>query len=162
MDIINLINTENDLAKKQEYILKAIEEYAKILKDIDIRDYLLIDSKPKISKEVVVEAFYNTGTLYKTIAEINNTNNIAELNKNILLRNGTTTNTEKIEGIFRKAISYFLNVLRIKFEDANATLQIISIYTQLCFINQNDKQKCLSNLQEGLLYSPTDLTRYWL
>lgn len=161
MDIINLINTENDLAKKQEYILKAIEEYAKILKDIDIRDYLLIDSKPKISKEVVVEAFYNTGTLYKTIAEINNANNIAELNKNILLRNGTTTNTEKIEGIFRKAISYFLNVLRIKFEDANATLQIISIYTQLCFINQNDKQKCLSNLQEGLLYSPTDATIHY-
>lgn len=147
---------ENDNILKQEYNTNAIIEYNSFLEYIDIRDYLLIDSKPLIPKEILLESFFNTGTLYKTNAEIYNKINIENYKKNILLRDPQIINTLEIEKIFRIAIGYFLNILRIKFEDANSTLQIISIFTQLCFVNQESSSKCLGYLQEALLYDPCD------
>lgn len=167
MDIIyNCINNANkyihmsinepDKIKQVELNMKAIKEYESFLNNVDIRDYLLLDSKPLIPKNILIEAYFNTGTLYKSIAEINNQHNIENFKKNVLLRNSTYNDINDIEHIFRKSLTYFLNILRIKFEDKNTTLQILSIFTQLCFITQNDHNKCLNYLQEALLYEPSD------
>jgi predicted O-linked N-acetylglucosamine transferase (SPINDLY family) len=154
----------NNSTKTQELRLQAIDEYNKLLHCIDITDYLLLDSKPLVPEDVFVESNFNLGTLYKTHAESLLQQNLEELRKN-----GTNRQSHNVEGqmseehvsIFRKALSCFTTILRVRFEDELAQKQILSIFTQMCFHSQNNIQSCIQFLQEALLFVPQSETIHY-
>lgn len=121
-----------------EHKMIAIRHYESILSSVDITDYLLIDSKPRVPMDVFIESCFNTGTLYKTMAEM-----------------------AKDLSLFRKAIDYFLRILRVKFEDEQATKQLTSIYTQMCYLSQPNMHNCLQLLQEALLFAADNETIHY-
>jgi protein O-GlcNAc transferase len=56
--------------------------------------------------------------------------------------------------IFNKALNSFITILHIDFENADAIKQIISIYTYLTYISQNNYESALKYLNEALMFSP--------
>lgn len=169
---ISLFNTASDyiskIIKKEnvfENQIKACINYSKITCSVDPTEYMLIDSKPRISKEIYIDSFFNLGTLLKDITESNINNKVIELNKNNANRTSnlqlTLDNIEEIT--FNKSINCFLHILKIDFENENSIKQIVSIYTKLTFFaqSQGDLQKSLNYLQQVLLISPTNpITHY--
>jgi len=149
--------------KTQEIRLKAINEFESLLSKIDITEYLLIDSKPFLSKDIYIDCHFNLGTLLKNYVESDVQELSKELRKNEAnrhIKQPLVLTVKQIE-YFYKAIGYFNTILRVKFEDVNAIKQITSIYTQLCFFSQHDLSKCLGYLQEALFYAPTNETIHY-
>jgi len=147
----------NNINEQQKLRINAINVLEKWISTIDYIEYLLIDATPEIPVDMYLDVNFNIGTLYKTLAETEINNNINELKKNE--GNRTTKSiylTSHQESLFNKSISYFTNILRVKIEDTNANKQIVSIYTQLTFMSQHNKNKCLELLQKALLYAPSD------
>jgi protein O-GlcNAc transferase len=136
----------------QKFRFSAIKEYEKILDHIDVTDYLLLDSKPIVPRESYLEAFFNLGTLYKTVAE-------TELSmKNYSNRNDIPPFENEL---FHKGLQAFIMMLRINFEDELAIKQITSIYTTLCYFVQNDTNRCMNLLHQALLYAPNNETIHY-
>ena len=132
--------------KTDEYRQLAISELESMLELLDITDYLLLDSSPPVPKREYIECYFNLGTLYKTCAEAKMTNQ-------------HTIN--EAQQLFDRALSCFVIILRVTFEDDLAKQQMVSIYTQLCYLYQNDLQVCLRYLQEALLYAPENETIHY-
>lgn len=142
--------------------LKAIDAYNRLLECLDVTDYLLIDSTPIVPTPVYTEAYFMLGTLYKTCVEAELQNNISSLRKNELNRTTPVQGlTQSQNDMCRKAISCFINILRVKFEDEAAVQQIVSVYTHMCFVSQSNLQVCLQYLQEALLYAPESETIHY-
>lgn len=146
----------------QTYRIKAIELLESFVSCLEVTDYLLIDSKPKISREIYIESYFTLGTLYKNYAEkevetqlqILQTNPNRRTNENVSL-------SSRNETIFKKAISSFQKILYISFDDEYALKQLISIYTQLCFFCGDKLMKCFHYLEEALLYAPENETIHY-
>jgi predicted O-linked N-acetylglucosamine transferase (SPINDLY family) len=119
----------------QEYRYKAIQTYKDVVKDIEVTDYLLLDSNPVLPRDIFTQVYFRIGTLYKTIAEEDPQNLMKE---------------------FQAALNAFVNILRIDFENIMATKQIVSVYTQLCYLSQHDKKACLQYLTNALSFAPSD------
>lgn len=157
--MINSKDIKTIVTKRQQ----TINLLQKFVQHLEVTDYLLIDSTPIVPKDVFIEMFFNLGTLYKNQIEDVVNNKIEALKKNSLNR----TPSENIllssedESIFRKSLDCFFNILRVSFENESAIKQIVSIFTQLCYLSQTDHQKCLNYLQEALLYSPTNETLHY-
>ena len=134
------INSSND-KETQSLRFQAIKTLLPFLDSVDVVDYLLIDSEPKIPKQVFIENLFNLGTLYKTCAESCTTNGSVDL--------------------FDKALQCFRKILRVNFEDTFALQQIVSVYTRLCFLSQSDMNRCLNYLQECLLFAPDNETIHY-
>jgi tetratricopeptide (TPR) repeat protein len=145
-NFIGLSINAKDIQDVQKNTMYAIQLLEKFTTCLDPRDYLLLDSKPYISKEIYIDSFFNLGTLYKSFVEnkidADITKNDADITKNVEM--------------FRKSINAFTNILRISFENDLALKQITSVYTQLCMLYQNEPMTCLQYLQEALLYTPTN------
>lgn len=136
--------------------LHAAKELEKIVNSVDVTDYLLIDSKGKIPKEVFLDCLFQLGSIYKSIVEAQVEHKTAELQKNELRRKRIENDglTGEQEGMLVKSLEYYKTILAVVFEDVNATKQIVSVYTRLSFFCQNDCNKVLQYLHEALLYSP--------
>lgn len=159
--ITKIINNEN----VYENQIKACVNYSKITCSVDPTEYLLLDAKPRIPRQIYIDSFFNLGTLLKDRTENSINTKVIELNKNNANRTSnlqlTLDNTE--ENSFNKSLNCFLNILRVDFENENAIKQIISIYTKLTFFAQaqGDLQKSLNYLHQVLLISPTNpVTHY--
>jgi predicted O-linked N-acetylglucosamine transferase (SPINDLY family) len=153
----------NNINETQKWRMDAINILEKLIEVIPITDYLLIDSKPYVPENIYIQVCFNLGTLYKTYVETQIINQKKELFKNELRRSKDINIglTEQQEMLFRRGIRVLHNILKIKFEDSLALKQIISIFTQLCFISQSDMQKSLQYLQEALLYQPDNETIHY-
>lgn len=146
----------------QDYIMKAINTYNRLLECLEITDYLLIDANPIVPKDVYIESYFMLGTLYKTYVEAELQNDIDSLRQNELNRQRQVTGlTQSQHDMYRQAISCFINILHVKFEDSLAVKQIVSIYTHMCFVSQSNLQICLQYLQESLLYAPENETIHY-
>lgn len=159
--ITKIINNEN----VYENQIKACVNYSKITCSVDPTEYLLLDAKPRIPRQIYIDSFFNLGTLLKDRTENSINAKVIELNKNNANRKSnlqlTLDKTE--EESFNKSLNCFLNILRVDFENENAIKQIISIYTKLTFFaqSQGNLQKSLNYLQQVLLISPTNpITHY--
>jgi predicted O-linked N-acetylglucosamine transferase (SPINDLY family) len=139
----------NSVPDTQRFRLLAIQEYEKILNHIEVTDYLLLESTPIVPRDVYLEAFFNLGTLYKTIAETS------------LSHNEKKSLPTYENNLFQKALQAFIMMLRINFEDDLAVKQITSIYTTICFFVQNDTTSCMNILQQALLYAPNNETIHY-
>ena len=143
-NIIQFLNTQNT-----KYIVYAIQEYETLLSCVEITDYLLIGSENKyIPKHVYTESYYKLGTYYKTLVE-NVILQKQRSNKNTIYR------LEKAdEDLFKRGIYCFITVKRVDFDHEQSIIQLMSIYSQLCFHVQHDLTKALGYLQEAVVFSP--------
>lgn len=137
----------SDIKQAQNFRKLAINLYKEILSLTAVIDYLLIDSQPEIPKECFVEMNFNLGTLYKTFAE-------TEI-KSVSLLNSFHFS------LFDRALECFKNIIKVKFEDKLATKQIVSVYTMLCYVSQNNLKKSLDYLLSALLYAPSNETVHY-
>ena len=130
-----------------KYLKQAIDIYESFLNQINLSDYLLIDSENKyVPKSVYIQCLYKLGTYYKTLVE-REIEEYKNNNNNYILK-------DEHEEIFRKAINIFVDMIRVEFENELATTQLISIYTQLCFHSQHNLVKAIGYLLEGISHSP--------
>ena len=109
-------------------ISEAINSLNKIVNQVQIEEYMLIDSTPSVPKELYVNALFNIGTLLKQTAK-----NISDLEKGKM---------------------YFTAILQIEAEHANSIIQITSIITQMVMINKDNHKTCIDLLYNGLYYDP--------
>jgi predicted O-linked N-acetylglucosamine transferase (SPINDLY family) len=138
------ISNKNRVSK----LKSCISIYDEIINSADITDYLLLDSKPEIPKDIYLTCMYNAGTCYKTVSD------------DLFEQNGNLYN--EIETNYKKALIYFIKLLKIDFENANALQQMVSIYTKLCFLMQKiDLSKSLMYLQEALIFIPENATLHY-
>jgi len=160
-DYISLSIDTNDVRKMQEHRMNAINTLEKVVSIFVVTDYLLIDSKPEIPETIYYDSYFTLGTLYKSYVEVEIQNELALLRKNEINRvNSDQKDLSHLEQMFQKALSFFIMILRVRFEDSNALKQIISIYTQLCAMNK-DLSKSLNYLQEALLFVPNNPTIHY-
>lgn len=168
----NIINEANqnisksidctDLNQVQKYRQNAIDILQKFVDSLEVTDYLLIDSKPEIPEDIYYDSYFTLGTLYKSFVESEIQNEIHLLKMNAVNRqNEKIVLSQKHEELFRKGIQCFNMILRVRFENDFALKQITSIYTQICFLVQNDIQRCLQYMQEVLLYVPDNPTIHY-
>jgi predicted O-linked N-acetylglucosamine transferase (SPINDLY family) len=139
--IIQFLHTQN-----HNYLVRAIKDYETLLNCVEITDYLLIGSENKyIPKYIYVESYYKLGTFYKTLAEklINDKRKV-----------GPYKLQQNEESLFKRAIFCFITVRRVDYEHELSLVQLMSIYSQLCFHVQHDIPKALSYLNEAMVFSP--------
>ena len=159
---VSLSIDNTDIQIVQKYRGDAINLLQKFVDCLEVTDYLLIDSKPRVPENIYCESYFTLGTLYKSFVETEIENAKELLKKNELNRSkGVILFSTENEELFRKAISCFNMILRVRFEDCFALAQIVSIYTQLCWFSQSDLQRCLQFSQEALLYSPDNETIHY-
>uniref|UniRef100_A0A6C0H6Q1 protein O-GlcNAc transferase n=1 Tax=viral metagenome TaxID=1070528 RepID=A0A6C0H6Q1_9ZZZZ len=132
--------------RTDEFRRLAIAELDAMLQPLDITDYLLLDSNPPVPKREYIESYFNLGTLYKTCAEA---------------KMSSPNTVNEAQNMFDQALRCFVIILRVQFEDELAKQQMVSIYTQLCYLYQNDMQMCLRYLHEALLYAPENETIHY-
>lgn len=159
---VSLSIDRTDIKIVQKYRGDAMNLLQKFVDCLDVTDYLLIDSKPKIPENIYCESYFTLGTLYKSFVETE-----IETAKELLKKNELNRSDKVIllsssnEELFRKAIGCFNMILRVRFEDKFALAQIVSIYTQLCWFSQTDLNRGLQFSQEALLYSPDNETIHY-
>jgi len=159
---VSLSIDSTDIKIVQKYRGDAINLLQKFVDCLDVTDYLLIDSKPKIPENIYCESYFTLGTLYKSFVETEIETAKELLKKNELNRSDKVILlSSKNEELFRKAIGCFNMILRVRFEDNFALAQIVSIYTQLCWFSQTDLNRGLQFSQEALLYSPDNETIHY-
>lgn len=134
--------------------LGAATELEKIVKAVDVTDYLLIDSTGKIPKTVFLDCLFQLGSIYKSVVETEVEKKTAELQKNELRRHHDNRLSKEQEEMLIKSLEKYKTILAVVFEDQAATKQIVSVYTRLSFFYQHDYNKVLQLLHEALLYSP--------
>lgn len=125
---------------------EAIKQYQTVLSNVDITDYLLIDATPVLPRDNYIDGYFVVGTLYKCQAD--------ECFMLLDEKKASPLTTEQCFQYMEKAMSCFINILRVTFEHAPSTKQIVAITTQMCHRSQHDVAKCLHYLQTGLLYAP--------
>lgn len=159
-------NTSTERNKITECRLKACFELSKIVWSVDSIEYLLLDATPRIPRSVYIESFFNLGTLLKHVVEDITVQKTTQLNMNSSNKNRNTHNhqlvlTSSEEMIFQRALSCFISILKVDFENEMAIKQIISIFTQLTFFCHQDLNKSLEYLNQVLLFSPeSPVTHY--
>lgn len=139
--IIQFLHTQNN-----DFLVKAIRDYETLLNCVEITDYLLIGSENKyIPKYVYIESYYKLGTFYKTLAEklINDKR-----------KAGPYKLQDNEESLFKRAIFCFITVRRVDYEHELSLVQLMSIYSQLCYHVQHDLHKALGYLNEAMVFSP--------
>lgn len=140
--VLQFLNT-----RQPKYLIYAIKDYETLLSCVDITDYLLIGGENKyIPKSVYVESYYKLGTFYKTLAE--------QLIIDKKRKDPNYKLQEYEENVFKRSIFCFITVKRVDYEHALSLVQLMSVYSQLCFYVQHDLIKALSYLNEAMVFSP--------
>lgn len=142
----------SDYKECQKSRKNAIDIYNKFLNNIQITEYLLIDSNPNIPKDIFIDSHFKLGTLYKSYIE-DELRYKSQSDKLVI-------NKYHFQ-IFEKALDSFRSILKLDYENKLALKQIVSIYTQLCVLTQNDFNQCLNFLQNALFFAPTNPTIHY-
>jgi protein O-GlcNAc transferase len=160
--ILESINCKSFI-KETEYRILACEQYNKIVGSIDFIEYLLLDSNPRIPKDIFIESLMNLGNYLKTVAE-----GLIVIKKNELDKNNATrtsninlTLSQFEYELFNRALSVFILLLQVEFEHKDAIIQITSIYTQLTYFTQSNYDMCLKYLTDALLFAPENSTLHY-
>lgn len=153
--------SSTSVEKAQNYRLQAVNVYDRLLQNIDVTSYLLLDSNPPVPENVFVQSHFNKGTLLKMFAEQELADASRLLKQNVLNRNASINISEQHIQLFRKSLDCFVTVLRVRFEDPSSIKQIVSIYTQLCFFSQTDPEVCMKYLKEAIFYAPENETLHY-
>lgn len=156
------INCKTHIKEVENRIL-ACEQYNKIVGSVEITEYLLLDAKPRIPRNIFLDSLMNLGNYVKTIAESLIAFKKQELDKNNATR---TTNiqlmlTQFEYDLFNRALNSFITLLHVEFEHKDAIIQITSIYTQLTYFSQSNYDVCLKHLNDALLFSPDNSTLHY-
>lgn len=160
-EYVSKIITSNKNTDVQMYRVKAIELLESFVNCLEITDYLLIDSKPKISKEIYIESHFTLGTLYKNYVEKEMEKQVEIIKTNSSRRKENVVLSSLNENLFRKALDNFQKILRVSFDDSFAIKQIISVYTLLCFFSGDQVMKCFRYLEEAMFYAPDNETIHY-
>jgi predicted O-linked N-acetylglucosamine transferase (SPINDLY family) len=165
-----LSNLANEFIKRSEnvvggYLLKEFENrilacecFNKIVNSVDSTEYLLLDAKPRVSRDIYLSSLMNLGNYLKTIIESLVAEKIQLLHQNNANRKVQIDLTlSPIEqAIFNKSLSSFIAILQVSFEDPDAIKQITSIYSQLTYFSQSNYEVCSKYLNESLMFDPTN------
>lgn len=149
--------------KETENRILACEQYNKIVGSVDVTEYLLLDSRPRIPRNVFLDSLMNLGNYLKVIAESMITIKKQELDKN----NATRTNNNPLTlnqfeyDLFNRALNVFITILQVEFEHKDAITQITSVYTQLTYFSQSNYEMCVKYLNDALLFSPENSTLHY-
>lgn len=139
-------------------IVLACECYNKIVGSLDTTEFLLLDAKPEIPRDIFLNSLMQLGNYLKTIVEQLINIKMTELNKNNATRtsniNLSLNDFEQL--IFNKSLNAFITILHIDFENSDAIKQITSIYTYLTYLSQNNYEAALKYLNEALMFSPSN------
>lgn len=139
-------------------IVLACECYNKIVGSLDTTEFLLLDAKPEIPRDIFLNSLMQLGNFLKTIVEQLINIKMTELNKNNATRtsniNLSLNDFEQL--IFNKSLNAFITILHIDFENSDAIKQITSIYTYLTYLSQNNYEAALKYLNEALMFSPSN------
>jgi len=155
--------TSKNFIKETENRILACQEYNKIAGAVDITEYLLLDSKPRISREIFLDSLLNLGNYLKTVAEGFIVQKKLELDKNNATRtdNKPLVLTQFEYDLFNRALNVFITILQVEFEHKDAITQIVSVYTQLTYFSQSNYEMCLKHLNDALLFSPENPTLHY-
>lgn len=168
LELVNESNKNLHLYLKSDenrdfYRTEACKYLNKIVSSVDFKEYLLLDSNPRIPKKVYIESYFTLGTLLKNIVE-----EWVQYKREELLKNNANRKEQipleltKFEHrIFNKSIECFVNILRVDFENNDAIQQLVSIYTQLTFFNQGDLRKSIEYLSAALLIAADNSTVHY-
>lgn len=157
-DFIKRAYSTNDELEKFENKILACECYNKIISSLDITEFLLLNANPKIPRDIFLTSLISLGNYLKTIIEQLINTKMSELNKN----NSNRTNSISLELsnieqlIINKSLNSFITILHIDFENEDAIKQIISIYTYLTYLSQNNYELALKYLNEAVIFSPSN------
>jgi predicted O-linked N-acetylglucosamine transferase (SPINDLY family) len=156
------IGSKNFIKETENRIL-ACQEYNKITGAVDITEYLLLDSKPRISREIFLDSLLHLGNYLKTVAEGFIVQKKLELDKNNATRtdNKPLVLTQFEYDLFNRALNVFITILQVEFEHKDAITQIVSVYTQLTYFSQSNYEMCLKHLNDALLFSPENPTLHY-
>lgn len=166
--ILNIANQKvqmsidaKDIREIQKHRMDAIKIFHKVLDNLDVREYLLLDSNPEIPESVIYDSLFKLGTLYKSYVE-------TEIQNDVILHRQNEANRKKnpgefkaeLQAMFREALKWFNIILKIRFEDNLALQQITSVYTHMSLL-ANDIDASLGYMQEALLYVPGNPTIHY-
>lgn len=156
-------NSCKTYVKEIENRILACEQYNMIIGSVEVTEYLLLDAKPRIPREIFLYSLMNLGNYLKTIVESIILIKKKELDKN----NATRTNNIPLTlsqfeyDLFSRALNVFLIILQFEFEYRDAIIQITSIYTQLTYFSQSNYDVCLKHLNDALLFAPENCTLHY-
>ena len=144
--------------KEFENRVLACECFNKIINSVDTTEFLLLDAKPRISRDIYLSSLMNLGNYLKTIIEGLVAEKIQLLHQNNATRKVQIdlTLTPLEQSLFNKSLSSFIGVLQVNFEDQDATKQITSIYSQLTYFSQSNYEVCSKYLNESLMFDPVN------
>ena len=123
----------HDFAKRRDYV-RALKGYEKLISDVDITDYLLPNVVPDFPKKTYIEILSNTGMIYKGYFEG-------------FIKEHTEQNRYSIQ-VFANAVLSFSKILTIDIDNVIAKDQLISIYTEICWLVQGDHELSLQYLNQ--------------
>ena len=156
------INCKTHIKEIENRIL-ACEQYNKLVGSVEVTEYLLLDAKPRIPKNIFLDSLMNLGNYLKSIAENMIIIKKQELDKNNATRtsNIPLTLSQFEYDLFNRALNVFITILQFEFEHEDSITQITSIYTQLTYFSQSNHEICLKHLTDALLFSPNSPTLHY-
>jgi protein O-GlcNAc transferase len=149
--------------KETENRILACEEYNKLVGSIEVTEYLLLDAKPRIPKNIFIDSLMNLGNYLKTVGEGMITIKKMELDKNNATRISSIplTLSQFEYDVFNRSLNVFITILQVEFEHKDAITQITSIYTQLTYFSQSNYEACVKYLNDALLFAPENPTLHY-
>lgn len=137
-------------------MILACECYNKITSSLDTTEFLLLDATPKISRDVFLNSLMHLGNYFKTLIEHLINSKMSQFNTQKLKPTSILELNNIEQMIFNKSLQSFITILQIDFENSDAIKQIISIYTYLTYLSQNNYESALKYLNEALIFSPSN------
>ena len=153
--LLNVTTLENHIL--------ACECFNKIISSVDVTEYLLLNSTPRISREIYINSLMNLGNYTKTIVEnfINEKRNLLNQNNATRVKQIDLTLTEFEKSLFNKSLSSFIGILQVEFEHKQAIQQITSLYSQLTYFSQNNFDDCLNYINQSLMFDSCNSTIHY-
>jgi hypothetical protein len=147
------INCKSFIKETENRIL-ACEQYNKLVGSVEITEYLLLDAKPRIPRNIFIESLMNLGNYLKTVVEGLIAVKKLELDKNNATRtsNIPLTLSQFEYDVFNRSLNVFITILQVEFENKDAITQITSVYTQLTYFSQSNYEACVKYLNDALLF----------
>lgn len=110
----------------------------KLLKDIELTDYLIPTyeiPRGQISKKDLIEAYFTLGSIYKSVFDD-------------YARKNTSTNAYS-DKLFLKSLQNLFCADKLDIGNSDHEKQIVSIYTQMCYLTQDNNELTLRYLREA-------------
>jgi protein O-GlcNAc transferase len=134
----NLYNNAIDFIDKKKYA-SAVKSLIQLLEGIELTDYMLLDSD-KDERDKVISTLMTLGTLYKSFLEE-------------YIQSNTKSNLYS-DKLFYKGVECFNNILLLDVDNKDSIKQMVSLYTQMCYLVQDKYELCTKYLLEVMNKAP--------